>query len=434
MREVSGLWMHGRLFENADSIRKAIAIEHHLHAGVFQCLKWTMEFADPNGAPGDLSPEELTALVDLGRSYEALVDCLKMGKHNRVVIQLDRSNKTITVFEGGDLTGFDLQLKEHQANTLPYYAYSSFVDDEDQLTGRWRAGQYRTLVERLGRMAEISETAQAVSTFPGLEAAMSLPDLIEIPECPDQELVLEDLTLTPEKMNGRGKWKLTTWLDIPLVLIGGVRVGVTNMLKTTARGGRDDHMLRTAVRIDPMQYSKVSPLREDRMIKHCRGALEIAGWRVTPHHRLTDPPAELDIFATRAGERLILQLKSTLRPETPWEVQKRNDDILYGIEHTAAAVRRIDGQVTGFVITDGYRGDHVTWARSFSDDIMVGTVRDLADVADNPMIARELLRQRAGFNPQGRPAPLPDREFKLFDWTFRLVDQQAPERIVSFSE
>ena len=66
-----------------------------------------------------------------------------------------------------------------------------------------------------------------------------------------------------------------------------------------------------------------------------------------------------DIVASRSGEILVIELKSTLRPEAPWEVYKRNQDILKGLGQAQALVRRGIGN-RGLVITDGYRGDYKT--------------------------------------------------------------------------
>ena len=428
MNEVFMRLMHGRLFGNLESTRTAIVREHYLHSGIFQLLKWAVEFGRDQGNPSNLSLSDLETLVELGNYYVMLVDLLKMGKHNKVAIQVDRTEHTVTVFEGGDLTGSDRQLIDHQLDTLPYYSHSSFVNDEDQLTARWTAGEYRTVIDRLGRMASMMETSQGISTFPGLEAAVSLPKIIEIPQLnlEYEQYVLEDLTLTPAKINNHNKWRFTTWLDTPITMVGHSMVAVTNALKAVAGPGKDDHMLRNAARIDPVQYSRVSTLREARMIEHCTRLLEPRGWNVTPHHRLRDPLAELDIYATQGDQGLVLQLKSTLRPETPWEVQKRNEELLAGIDHTAAALARLAGNTIGFVITDGYRGDYVTWAKSMERNIMVGTIRDIEDVANTPHIAQELLRQRAGFNPHEASHRLPDRHFKLFGWSFRLVDEPEP--------
>lgn len=428
MGEVFMRFMHGRLFGNTDSTRIGLLKEHSLHSGILQALKWAMEFASSDGSGSKPELLDLAELVKLGALYEILVDSLKMGRYDRVAIHVDRDHQVVTVYEGGDLTGADNQLIEHQVDTLPYYSHSSFVDNEDALTSKWTAGDYREVVERLAGMARLMETSQGISTLPGSEAAIELPAIIEIPDYsdPPKQSVLEDLTLAPEKVAGRGKWLLTALLDVPLVMIGTVRVGVTNVLKTVGGGGRDDHMLRVASRVDPEQYSRVSGLRENRMIQYCTPALEKRGWIVTPHHKLRNPSAELDIYARRSNENLILQLKSTLRPETPWEVQKRNDDILDGIDHTAAALARLPPKSAGLVITDGYRGDYVTWATSNSRDVIVGTIRDIDEISESPEISKEVLKLRAGFKPREKPAAVPDREFRLFEWTFRLVDKPEP--------
>jgi hypothetical protein len=210
------------------------------------------------------------------------------------------------------------------------------------------------------------------------------------------------------------------------VQAGAQRFAATNVLKAMAGRGRDDHMLRVAARVDPRQYSNVSGLREERMIRLCTGSLTERGWDVSPHYKLIDPPSELDLYATRRGENLVLQLKSTLRPETPWEVLKRDDDLLAGIEHTSEACARLPKGTVGIVITDGYRGDYYTWARAISLNVMTGTVRDIDDIAESPLVALELLKLRAGFSPQAEAEPFPDREFQLFGWTFLLTDSAEP--------
>jgi len=58
---------------------------------------------------------------------------------------------------------------------------------------------------------------------------------------------------------------------------------------------------------------------------------------------------------------MVIQLKSTLRPESPWEVYKRNPDILDGIDKADLARRQLGADVAAVVITDGYRGDYSTW-------------------------------------------------------------------------
>jgi hypothetical protein len=50
------------------------------------------------------------------------------------------------------------------------------------------------------------------------------------------------------------------------------------VIKTLARNGREDHMLRVAAGRDSGQYRKVSGLREGRMIGFCKPILESKGW------------------------------------------------------------------------------------------------------------------------------------------------------------
>lgn len=316
-----------------DQMANAFALEHHLHAGFFQTLKWAMEFSrESNGGPLP-EDEEVLSLVDLGSKYEALVDILKMAKHDRVSISIDDEQRVITVYEGGNLTGQDAQLIAHSAEALPVYAQSPLIEDGDQITSRWSAGDFRSLMRTLSELAQDMETESIVSTFPGQEGELfKRPVILGIPNSADprQQAVLDDITLTPSTVEGDAKWKLISWRDIPCLLIGSRRVGPSNMIKALAGFGGDDYMLRIASRVDPNQYSKVSGLRESRMIAVCEERLRAFGWEVYPRHMLTNPPREIDIYAKRTNSSVVIQLKSTLRPETPWEVLKRNDEILKG--------------------------------------------------------------------------------------------------------
>ena len=170
------------------------------------------------------------------------------------------------------------------------------------------------------------------------QEVMKRPVVVEIPSPPAPlARVQEDLTLTVTKAQGPLKWKIDSWHDCPLVQIGGRTFGVSSAILTLA--GLDDYMLRSAVLNDPGQYEKVSGLREERMIAICRKAFEEAGWTFTPHRILANPAREIDGYATRGAETCIVQLKSTLRPQSPWEVHKRNSDVIDGITHTAEVVR-----------------------------------------------------------------------------------------------
>ena len=175
--------------------------------------------------------------------------------------------------------------------------------------------------------------------------------------------VVEDLTLTEEKLSGQGFWRYVSWLVTPIVTACGKRLTASDALSALGDPAGDDHMLRLAALVDPAQYSRVSGARdrEDRMTAVCRETLGPLGWTVTPRLTLTDPAAEVDVHAVREPERLVLQLKSTRRPEMPWEVYKRNADILVGIRQAANIQLRLGESTTAVVITDGYRGNYTTW-------------------------------------------------------------------------
>src|SRR5260221_2323520 len=221
------------------------------------------------------------------------------------------------------------------------------------------------------------------------------------------------LTTSPSMQH---KWKLRTWLDIPLTLVGTSIFGVSNEVKVLGGPAGDDYMLRIAVSVDPDQYSKASELRHKRMIEACKNAR--AGWNSIGPLVLAALEMELDVHGKRAEESLIFQIKSTLRPETTWEVLKRNEEVIDGISHTSKAMARIGSGTLGFLITDGYRGDYQTWELANRLGVPIGTMEDAAEIGSNPAGAAELLKARVGFNAAGLGGPVPDQEFELFGWKF----------------
>jgi hypothetical protein len=181
-------------------------------------------------------------------------------------------------------------------------------------------------------------------------------------------------------------------------------------------------MLRVAVLNDRDQYDKISGLREDRMIAACKAAFEAAGWTFQPHLRLRDPPREIDGYASKDDQDVVVQLKSTLRPHSPWEVYKRNTDVVDGIRHTAEVLRRFREGALGFVVTDGYEGDYSTWVESLNTRVPIATLRDLGAIAANPVGAFQLLARRAGIEGKPTYQPLPERVVNLCGWTLRAAD------------
>src|SRR6266478_9782234 len=63
--------------------------------------------------------------------------------------------RLLTVHQGLDLTGFDYELVEHQRLTNPYHSQASFVYDDDQLTRRWSARDFRRLARRLASSPQV---------------------------------------------------------------------------------------------------------------------------------------------------------------------------------------------------------------------------------------------------------------------------------------
>jgi hypothetical protein len=141
---------------------------------------------------------------------------------------------------------------------------------------------------------------------------------------------------------------------------------------------------------------------------------------------LTNPPKEIDGYVTKGSDICIVQLKSTIRPQSPWEVYKRNTDVIDGITHTAEAVRRVGGAATGIVITDGYEGDYATWKESLTTGIPVASLNDLDWIAKNPRGAFKILTERAGIEEDSTPEPLPERSASLCGWTLRILDESKP--------
>jgi hypothetical protein len=185
-------------------------------------------------------------------------------------------------------------------------------------------------------------------------------------------------------------------------------------------------MLRVAVLVDREQYDKVSGLREERMVARCRSAFEAMGWNIQPHFYLRDPEREIDVYAAKDSLDLVIQLKSTLRPHSPWEVYKRNADVLDGINHTAEVLPRFRRGALGFVVTDGYEGDYATWAKSLETNVPVATLQDLELIAGKPEGAFQILRERAGVKGDKASEPLPERDAEVCGWKIRLVDTPKP--------
>ena len=419
-------FVHAEMFQVEGNVESAVALEHLMATGVYRALKWAMEFAHDDGT-GEVSDKVLVDLVMniAGGPYQVLVDALKLGAYDKAEFSVDQEGKTLTIYEGGDVSGHDAAIVQYNRVTIAFHQQSPLVDDADQLTTLWTAGEYRQYWRWLRPIAEAAETETIVGQagpLAPMQEIMKRPVVFEVPKPPAPlAKVHQDLILTPSKMRSAMKWKIDSWHDCPLVQIGDGVSGVSGAILTLAAS--DDYMLRIAAMNDPAQYERVSGLREARMIALCKQAFQEAGWIFTAHYRLADPPREIDGYATKNDDIVIVQLKSTLRPQSPWEVHKRNADVIEGITHTSEMLHRVGQGSIGIVITDGYEGDYATWRESLATDVAVATLADLDWIVKNPRGAFKILSQRAGIVGDSTAQSVPERIASLCGWTIRVVDE-----------
>ncbi|MFI5341119.1 MAG: hypothetical protein ACHQ7N_14950 [Candidatus Methylomirabilales bacterium] len=426
--------LHAKTFDGSpEDFGAAFGHENRFRAGSLWALKWATEYCPAIGVSTNRPPKELVDLLSLGATYETFVDALKCAQRDLIAITVDEASRTITFYEGGPATPFDADIVHRQRITTPMTPHVSLTQDSDQLTSRWTAGDYRRVTKWLAEFGAQKENTIFVD--PALLAQIGKP-VIAIPQptlvwldrpanVPDCD-VFDDLVL-PRAIDGELKWRLVSLLDTPIVQAGDQFCALSSDLKTIAVC--DGYMLRLAARVDQAQYSIATTLREGRMISICRDALGRCPppWSVTVHVRYKDPPQEADVLASRDAKTLVLQLKSTLPPETPWEVYKRNEELIEGVRHTKRLVDRGAADY-GFVVTDGYRGDYACWAEALASDIPIATLYDLDAIASDPVAAAAEVKSRVGITASAPEPPqgVPDRVGDLMGWTLRFVDRHAP--------
>ena len=414
-----------------EELGSQFAKEDLTRSGVLWALKWASEFCLESSATPPVNAKELVDLTFLGSTYEAFVDALKCAKWDLITIRVDEEARTITCYEGGDASGFDVRIFEQARTSAPRTPHASLTRNEDQLTSRWTAGDYRRVTNSLAAYAALQENTLLIDpkflAMNGLaEIETPQPTLVWLdrPNVEPDSFVFDDLVLPPV-MSPSVKWKLVSLLDTPIVQVGGRYCALSSDLKAVAV--LDDYMLRLAVRIDEQQYSRASLLREERMIRICADILEHAArpWIVENRVVYSNPTEEADVLAHRNSNSLVIQLKSTLRPQTPWEVFKRNGDLLTGLRQTKSLLDR-GVAVHGFVITDGYRGDYICWNQALADAVPIATLYDLGIIAKDPTSAIADVKKLVGIVDGARsPEALPDREGDLVGWTLRIVDAEA---------
>lgn len=407
------------------NMQAALMMEHHLHTGVFWLLKWTFAWCPENGNPAPAG-EEIEKLIHTGSSYQNFVDALWVNKTGRGRVEVNIPSQSIVIFEGGDQTGRDRDLASYINGFVALNQHNSFTEDGDKLTSSWTAGDYRALGKDL--LDECTRVCGETVQFSGADPPIDLfkrPVVVRIPDslvCKYEHLI-QDLALSLSRLaNIANCWRLMSWFDTPLIYIGGVYWCPSNILQTVFGDGQDDHMLRLAALVDAEQYTRVSQLREERMRVLSVKKLKARGWICTTSFKLKNPAADIDIHAVRDSTILILELKSTLRPETPREVASRNDDILLGLKKSEERRARFPVGAIAAVVTDGYRGDYLTWADALRRAVPVVTMDELDAFALNPWAYVEGLQRWAATRPVGAN-PLPERETKLLGWRIIVRDQ-----------
>ena len=269
-------YLHAQIFDDpAEELPGCFIQENRIRGGALWALKWALEFCSVTGVPGAISSKELENLIFLGGTYEAFVDILRCANQDMITLEIDEKKRAIHCYEGGNLTGFDVSIVNQGHVSTPITPHSILTENNDQLTSRWTAGDYRRvtriIAEHAKRKEKMLEVDPAFLRMIGKsDIASPLPAVVwlERPSTPPDCYVFDDLVL-PDDF--RLKWKLTSLLETPIVLVGDRYCALSADVKLISL--IDDYMLRLAARVDPQQYSSASLLREARMVKICEQVL-----------------------------------------------------------------------------------------------------------------------------------------------------------------
>jgi len=258
---------HAAMFESRESFEIATVIEQHASIGAFWCIKWAFEHAQVSSRRKPTTEQLVRLVATEGVAYQALVDALKIATVRGVEIVADTETRTLTIYEGGNLSGYDHSIVSRDHKSLIFHRQCPLIEDSDQLTKRWTAGEYRAYWRWLKSIAEEAETETILATAGPLAPRREMfkrPVVFPVPFPPAQfAKVQQDITLTQEKINCGMKWRLE-YQDCPLIQIGPNTLAISSIVRSLAC--LDDYMLRVAVLIDRHQYNKVSGLREERMV------------------------------------------------------------------------------------------------------------------------------------------------------------------------
>ena len=411
---------------HSNRVQEVRATEEHLHISYFWAVKWALTMC-PKASSHPVTDDAIASAVGIALAYQTLVDALKFASHDLLEIRADHASKTLTVFEGGAQTANDQLLDSELKARTPISSHTQLTKNADQLTSQWSAGDYRRLGSQFCDLLDQAEVEELVcNNLDGTTITIAKrPIVVDFQALATESPVVKDLTVSSDRLRDGGIWEWTSFRDTPLVDCGPELLGVSSLVRASCIGAGDDYMLRLASRSDPEQYSTVSGLREPRMVNYCREILESQGWSVDSSVQLTNPAQEIDIVATRDKITLVLELKSTLRPESPWEVHNRNQDILKGLEQAALARARTVKDATAVLITDGYLGDYPTWKRSLDLDIPLLPLSELSMLAQDSNWAGMRLSRLRESSPNHGTGALLDREGQIGQWTIIVRDEAS---------
>ena len=138
-----------------------------------------IEFSTEEGSDGPIKPKELREIIQIGEAYDVLVDALKLAKIGDIEIEVSQESKEIVCYEGADITGFDSDIVAHQHLYGPLNTQVSLTSNSDQLTSRWKAGDYRRVTQKLAQSA--TELEDKIVINPEYKEALRMGD-VSIPK------------------------------------------------------------------------------------------------------------------------------------------------------------------------------------------------------------------------------------------------------------
>ena len=256
-------FLHAETFDSLpQDLGDIFGHEDLIRGGTLWALKWATEYCPDKGPARSNSADELVNLIFQGKTYELFVDALKYAQRDLVTLSVNESSRTITCYEGGNKTLFDMPIIQQGRISSPMTPHISLTENSDQITSKWTAGDYRQVIKMLAKYAATKENTIVVdrdflSKIGKSDISVSQPTLVwldrpsRLPAC----YVFDDLVL-PTVIDSMTKWKLVSLLETPIVKIGDRYCAISTDLK--AISVMDDYMLRLAARVDPSQYRVVS--------------------------------------------------------------------------------------------------------------------------------------------------------------------------------